>query len=75
MVDDDDAIGREVDVELQTPGAQGEAVVEGRDRILGRERAPASMREDLRPARVKERMRQRRGSLHPEIESVHGCPN
>jgi hypothetical protein len=74
-VDDDDAVGREVDVKLETLGAHGEAVVERRERILGRERAAASMREYLRPARVKERMRQRRGSLHPEIESVHGCPN
>src|SRR5438477_449724 len=63
VVNDDDAIGREVDVKLQTLGAEGQAAVEGRDGILRRERAPASMGEYLRPvsaedASAKERPRQ-----------------
>ena len=56
VVDDDDAIAREVNVELQTLGAERQAAVEGRDRILRREHAPASMREHLRPATAEERM-------------------
>ena len=56
MVDDDDAVAGQVHVELQALGAERQAAVEGRHRILGRERAPAAMREHLRPASAEERM-------------------
>ena len=56
VMDDDDAVAREVDVELEAVGAEREAVVECGDGVLGREGAAAAMREDQRPRRREERM-------------------
>jgi len=38
MVDDDNIVGREVDIELETVRASGHADVECRNRVLGRGR-------------------------------------
>ena len=46
---DDDAVAREMDIQLEAVGAERKAVVEGRTGVLGRERAPAAVREDQRP--------------------------
>jgi hypothetical protein len=43
-----------MDVELETVRAGGHAAVEGRQRVLRAERAPAAMREDERPCMIKE---------------------
>ena len=51
VMDDDDAVARQVHVELEAVGAERQAVVERRDRVLGRQRAAAAMREDERPGR------------------------
>ena len=48
VVNDDDAVAREVHVELEAVGAEREAVVERRDRVLRRQRAAAAMREHER---------------------------
>jgi len=45
-MDDDHAVAREVDVELETVRAQTEPVVEGGDRVLGTERRTAAVRVD-----------------------------
>jgi hypothetical protein len=50
-----------VDVELEAVSAKRQAGVEGRHRVLGRERAAASMREDERAPARKKRMSQTRG--------------
>jgi hypothetical protein len=47
-MDDDNAVAREMDVQLDAVGAEREAVVEGRAGVLGRERAAAAVREDQR---------------------------
>ena len=56
VVHDDDAVAREVDVELKTVGAQREATVEGHQRVLGRKRTAPAMRERQPTASTKERM-------------------
>ena len=48
MVNDDNAIARQMDVEFETVGAEREAVVERGNRVLGRERGAAAMRKDKR---------------------------
>ena len=53
VMDDDDAVAREVHVELEAVGAERQAVVERRERVFRGERAAASMREDERPRRRK----------------------
>ena len=49
VADDDFAVGRQVDVELEAVGARGQAGVERRDRVFGPQRPSAAMREDERP--------------------------
>ena len=49
VVDDDDAVAREVDVELEPVSAKREAIVERGQGVLGPERRAASMRVDERP--------------------------
>jgi len=77
VVHDDDAVAREADVELEPVAAEAKAVVEGLDRVLGRKRAAAAMREHQRPQRRKERVAHRFG-VYPRrrapllIESVNG---
>ena len=56
MMDDDHAVARQVDVELESVGPEREPVVERRNRILRRERAAAAMREHQRPRRGEEGM-------------------
>ena len=43
MMDDDDAVPRQVHVELEPFGAAGHAVVERRNRVFGTKRRPATM--------------------------------
>ena len=58
VMDHDDGVAREMDVQLEAVGAEREAVVEGRTCVLGRERAPAAVREHQRALRrIKEAMR------------------
>jgi hypothetical protein len=45
-MDHEDAVRGEVDVELESISAGGKPGVERRYRVLGSERAPATMRED-----------------------------
>ena len=52
VVHDDDAVARQVHVELEPIGAERQAVVERGDRVLRRERAAAAMREHQRPRRA-----------------------
>jgi len=49
VMDDDDAIEREVDIELEAVGAMRQAGVECRKRVLGREQTAAAVREDEGP--------------------------
>ena len=49
MMNDDDAVTREVDVELESISAKREAVVEGGEGVLGPQRRAASMRKYERP--------------------------
>ena len=42
-MDDNDAVTGEMDVELETVGAKGEAVIESRERVLGPERRAAAV--------------------------------
>ena len=55
VVDDDHAVARQVDVELEPVGAERQAVIEGREGVLGRERAPAAVREHQRARRSGQR--------------------
>ena len=50
-MDDDDAVAREVHVELEAVGAERQAVVECGHRVLRRQRAAAAMGEHQRPRR------------------------
>jgi hypothetical protein len=52
----DDAIARQTDVEFQTVGAEREAPIERRDRVLGSQRAAASVCKHKRPGGCKEGM-------------------
>ena len=45
---DHDAVAGEMDVELETVGAEGEAVIEGREGVLGPQRRAAAMGVDER---------------------------
>jgi hypothetical protein len=47
-MDDDDAVSREVNVELEAVGSQRRAVVEGRHGVLRREGAATAMGEHQR---------------------------
>ena len=47
-MDDHDAVAGEMDVELETVGAEGQAVIEGRERVLGPQRRAAAMGVDER---------------------------
>src|SRR5262245_26386862 len=49
VVDDDHAIAREVNVQFEPVRTEGQAVVEGEDRVLRPQQRPAPMREHLRP--------------------------
>ena len=49
VMHDDDAVARQVHVELEAVGAERQAVVERRDRVLRPQRGAAAMREDERP--------------------------
>ena len=49
VVHDDDAVAREVDVELETVGAERQSVIERHHRVLGPERRAAAVGEDERP--------------------------
>jgi hypothetical protein len=53
---DYDAVARETDVELEAVGAEGEPVLERRQRIFRRQRAAASMRKNERSGRLEKRM-------------------
>ena len=55
-MDDDDAVAREVHVELQAVGAGRKAAIEGRDRVFGADLAAAAVGEHERPRRAKRRM-------------------
>ena len=48
VMDDDDAVAGQMHVELETVGAERQAVVECGDGVFGRQRAAASMREHQR---------------------------
>ena len=50
VVHDDDAVAREVHVELEPVRAEGQAVIEGEQGVLRPERRAAAMRVDLRPS-------------------------
>ena len=56
VMHDHDAVAREPDVELEAVGAEGEPVLERRQRIFRRQRAAASMRKDERSGRLEKRM-------------------
>ena len=47
MVNDDDAVLRQMDVEFETVGAARDGVVERRDRVLRGEAGAAAVREHL----------------------------
>ena len=49
------AVGRQVHVELEAVGARAKAGLEGRQRVFGRERAAAAMREHARTPATEER--------------------
>ena len=51
MVDDDDAVARQVDVELEAVGAERQAVIECGEGVLGTQRRAAAMRVDERHGR------------------------
>ena len=51
MMHDDDAVAGQMDVELETIGAERQAVIERRDRVLRPERRAATMGKDERPGR------------------------
>lgn len=55
-MDDDNAVAREVHVELETVRTEAQPILKCGDRVLRRERAAAAMGEDERPA----------GREHPE---------
>ena len=64
MVYDDDPVAREVHVEFQTIGAELQPLIERRERVLGRERAAATVREHKRTCSEEKRMgHERRVSL------------
>ena len=75
------AVARQVDIELDTVGAEPQSVVERLDRVLGRERAPAAMREHQGTRRCEERMHGGRWSLvvgqssSDRIDCYGGHPN
>ena len=50
-MDDDDAVARQSDVELEAVHAEGHRVVERGHRVLRRQPAAAAMREDAADAR------------------------
>jgi hypothetical protein len=56
VVDDHDTVARQSDVELQTVGAERQALIEGHVRIFGRKSRASTMREHQRPRRLEERM-------------------
>jgi hypothetical protein len=56
VVNHDHSVAGQVHVELQALGPERQAAIEGRHRVLGRERTPAAVREHPRPASVEERM-------------------
>jgi hypothetical protein len=51
MLDDHDAVPREVDVELEAVGAKCKTVIEGENRVLGPERGSAAVRKNYRHGR------------------------
>ena len=67
-MNDDNAVAREVDVELEAIGAERETVVEGLDRVLRPERGAAAMREGEGPVRPDLRkLGQRRNLSRPAL--------
>ncbi len=48
VVDDNDAVARQADIQLDPVGAECESLVECRDGVLRRERGAAPVREDQR---------------------------
>ena len=61
MVDDHDAVAGEMDVELETVGAERKAVIEGREGVLGPQRRAAAMGID---ERARENRRGQSGDLN-----------
>jgi hypothetical protein len=55
-MDDRDAVARQVDIQFEAVGAERDPVFERRHRVLRRERASASMREDQGARRIKKGM-------------------
>ena len=71
MVDDDDAVARQVHVELDAVGAEREAVGERGQRVLRRERASAAMREHQRAANDDEKARCRHCYRIDRMPAIH----
>jgi hypothetical protein len=68
MVDDDDAVAREPDIELEAIGPERESVIEGEDRVLRPQLRPAPMRKNqwhVRIVRVIREVRVRRNLENP----------
>src|SRR6186713_1264639 len=83
-MDDNDAVAREVHVELQTVGAERHPLRKGVDGVLRRKRTPATMREHQRARCLEER--EAPPALGPllhrypfwsrrDLESPHGPPH
>jgi hypothetical protein len=57
MMDDDHAIVRQANIELEPIHTQRDRKIEGCQRIFGCQPAAAAVREDKRPRRMEERVR------------------
>jgi hypothetical protein len=77
VVDADDAVARQVHVELQAVDTKRQAVVERRQCVFRGERAPAPVCEDERARRRKERMRHQASVsvlAEPTMQSMRDRP-